>query len=268
MKFTKMQTCGNDYSYINCYEEQVRDPRKLAIKLADLNEGIGSDGLILIEPSRRADVLMTMFNRSGAKGKMYGNGVICVVKYIYEHQIIPAHRRRARIDTDAGLRDATFEVKDGIVGSVTVDMGSAVTKGRGVASNKATGEMISYEKVDIGSAHAVVFLEEGQDLPIEQAAEAVENSGIFPGGVATETIKIISPHEISMLAWETGDGETPACATGAAASVVAGKANEILSLPVLVHLAGGDLTIDIDEVTGHCFITGYAETVETGEIDI
>ena len=129
MKYTKMQACGNDYSYINCFKEYVRDPRELALKLADRNVGIGADGMILIEPSRRADVLMRMFNRSGKKGKMFGNGVICVVKYIYENQIIPAHRRRARIDTDAGLRDATFEVTDGVVESVTVDMGCAVSKG-------------------------------------------------------------------------------------------------------------------------------------------
>lgn len=268
MEYTKMQACGNDYSYINCFKEYVRDPSKLAVTLADRNVGIGSDGLILIEPSRRADALMRMFNRSGARGKMFGNGVICVVKYIYENQIIPAHRRRALIDTDVGLREATFEVADGSVTRVTVDMGSAVSKGRGVATNKATGELINYEKVDIGSAHAVVFLDKDKDLPLEQAADAVENSGIFPGGIATETVKVISPHEINMLAWETGDGETPACATGAAASVVAGKAKEVLSLPVLVHLKGGDLTIDIDEVTGHCYITGFAETIMTGEIDI
>lgn len=263
-----MQACGNDYSYINCYEEYVRDPSKLAVMLADRNVGIGSDGLILIAPSRRADVLMSMFNRSGAKGKMYGNGVICVVKYIYEHQIIPAHRRRARIDTDAGLRDATFEVEDGCVTRVTVDMGCAVSKGHGLASNRATGEMIPYEKVDIGSSHAVVFLDEDQDLPLEQAAEAIENSATFLGGVAVETVKVINSHEISMLAWETGDGETPACATGAAASVCVGKEKGILELPVLVHLAGGDLTIDINDETEHCFITGSAEYVDTGEIDI
>ena len=268
MKFTMMQACGNDYSYINCYEEYVRDPRELALRLADQNYGIGSDGMILIEPSRRADVLMRMFSRSGAQGKMFGNGVICVVKYIYEHHIIPEHRRRARIDTEAGLKDATFEVEDGSVTRVTVDMGCVESKGKGVAINKETGEKIDYEKVDIGSSHAVVFLGEGQELPIEAAAEAIEKSGTFPRGIATETVKVINSQEISMLAWETGDGETPACATGAAASVAVGYEKGILQLPVLVHLAGGDLTISADTETGHYFITGSAENGIQGEIDI
>ena len=268
MKYTKMQACGNDYSYINCFKEYVRDPRELALKLADRNVGIGADGMILIEPSRRADVLMRMFNRSGKKGKMFGNGVICVVKYIYENQIIPAHRRRARIDTDAGLRDATFEVTDGVVESVTVDMGCAVSKGSATTSIIGTGEEISYEKVDIGSSHAVVFLDEAQKLPLAQVAEAVESSATYRNGVAVETVKVINSHEINMLAWETGDGETPACATGAAASVSVGHAKGILDLPVLVHLAGGALTINIDPETEHCFITGTAENVTTGEIDV
>lgn len=268
MKFTKMQACGNDYSYINCYEEFVRDPRELALKLADRDYGIGSDGMILIEPSRRADVLMRMFSRSGAQGKMYGNGVICVVKYIYEHQLIPAHRRRARIDTEAGLKDAVFEVEDGSVTRVTVDMGCPESKGKGIAFNKETGEKIDFEKVDIGSSHAVVFLEEGQELPIGQAAEAIENSVTFLNGVATEVVKVINSHEISMLAWETGDGETPACATGAAASVAVGNAKGLLEMPVLVHLAGGDLTINANEETGHYYITGSAENGIEGEIEI
>ncbi len=263
-----MQACGNDYSYINCFKEYVRDPQKLALMLAESGDGIGSDGLILIEPSRRADAFMRMFNRQGDRGKMFGNGVICVVKYIYEHQIIPAHRRRARIDTDAGIREATFEVEDGKVSRVTVDMGCAVEKGSSLAVVRSTGEKIDYDKVDIGSSHAVVFLDEGQELPLAKAAETIENSTTFLGGVAVETVKVINPREISMLAWETGDGETPACATGAAASVAVGIAKGILELPVLVHLAGGDLTINIDPETGHCFITGSAEEEMTGEIDV
>ena len=236
--------------------------------MAETGDGIGSDGLILIEPSRRADAFMRMFNRQGDRGKMYGNGVICVVKYIYEHQIIPAHRRRARIDTDAGLRDATFEVEDGKVTNVTVDMGCAVNKGSSLAVVRTTGEKIDYEKVDIGSSHAVVFLGEDQELPIAKAAETIENSTTFLGGVAVETVKVINSHEISMLAWETGDGETPACATGAAASVSVGYEKGVLELPVVVHLAGGDLTINIDPETKHCFITGTAEEEATGEIDL
>ena len=268
MKYTKMQACGNDYSYINCFKEYVRDPQKLALQLAESGDGIGSDGLILIEPSRRADAYMRMFNRQGDRGKMFGNGIICVVKYIYENQIIPAHRRRARIDTDAGLRDATFEVEDGIVTRVTVDMGCAVSKGTSLAVVASTGEKIEYEKVDIGSSHAVVFLEEGQDLPLEKAAETIENSTTFRDGVAVETVHVINSHEISLLAWETGDGETPACATGAAASVAVGHSKGMLELPVLVHLAGGDLTININEETSHCTITGSAEIEMTGEIDV
>ena len=267
MKYTKMQACGNDYSYINCFKEYVRDPQKLALQMAETGDGIGSDGLILIEPSRRADAFMRMFNRRGDRGKMFGNGVICVVKYIYEHEIIPAHRRRARIDTDAGIREATFEVEDGKVTRVTVDMGCAVNKGSAMAVVRTTGEKIDYEKVNIGSSHAVVFLEEGQDLPISKAADTIENSTTFLGGVAVETVKVKNSHEIEMLAWETGDGETPACATGAAASVSVGLEKGILELPVTVHLAGGDLVINIDPETGHCFITGTAEEVMTGECD-
>lgn len=280
MKFTKMQACGNDYIYVNCFEERVDDPAKLAVRLSERHYGIGSDGLILIEPSACADAFMHMFNRDGSEGRMCGNGVRCVAKYIYDNGIIPEERRHAVIETRAGLRTVKLEVSGGKVSAVTVDMGLARETGRGVMETEE-GIKISYIGMDMGNPHAVIFMDENtymikavdnaldnyDSMELKPVGTRFQTDSRFPDGVNVEFIEVISRNEIRMRVWERGSGETLACGTGAAASAAAGCIAGRLDSPVLVHLAGGDITIDYDLSSGRCFMTGPAVTVFTGKID-
>ena len=290
MRFTKMQGCGNDYIYINCFEEQVDDPSSLAVRLSDRHYGIGGDGLILIEPSARADAYMHMFNLDGSEGSMCGNGIRCVAKYIYDNGIIPEDRRHAVIDTKAGLREVSFDVEDGCVTSVTVDMGKPKLVSVGPESLNLCGAELIFTAVDIGNPHAVFFLEDNPQLgdtfcdSNDLIAASYERSLLqfidikkigdilarerFPDGVNSEFISISSRGEIFFRVWERGSGETLACGTGAAASVFAGIMADKIDDEVLVHLAGGDLLIRYDRATGKCFTTGPAEDVFTGYIGV
>lgn len=291
MKFTKMQACGNDYVYINRFEEQVDDPVSLAVKLSDRHYGIGSDGLILIEPSPCADAFMHMFNLDGSEGRMCGNGVRCVAKYIYDNGIIPEDRRYAVIETRAGIRTVELEITDGCVSAVTVDMGQALETGRGCMT-VSDDLKLSYIGMDIGNPHAVVFMDEnaamaaeyGRQSPaagsegdvgtaydtmeLKTAGMTFQRSHEFPGGVNVEFIEVLGRSEIKMRVWERGSGETLACGSGAAAAAAAGIITGRLDSPVLVHLAGGDITIDYDKTTGSCFMTGPAVKVFEGYIEI
>ncbi|MBQ3292513.1 MAG: diaminopimelate epimerase [Mogibacterium sp.] len=289
MRFTKMQGCGNDYIYVNCFEEKISDPSALAVRLSDRHYGIGSDGLILIEPSAKADAYMHMFNIDGSEGRMCGNGVRCVTKYIYDHALIHPDRRNAVIDTLSGLKEVSFDVCGERVSSVTVDMGIPQLTGLHTETVMICGKDIRFTGVDTGNPHAVVFLEDNNvslepfskcetisgdlrsflaGLGIEKPGRAMEQSERFPDGVNTEFICIVSRKEICMRVWERGSGETLACGTGATASVYAGIMLGRLEKEVLVHLKGGDLVIRYDEQTGRCYMTGPAVEVFTGDIQI
>ena len=289
MRFTKMQGCGNDYIYVNCFEEKIDDPAALAVRLSDRHYGIGSDGLILIEPSEKADAYMHMFNADGSEGRMCGNGIRCVAKYIYDHALIHPDRRHAVIDTLSGLKEVRFAVCEKKVTSVTVDMGIPHLTGSHAETVSICGKAVRFIGVDNGNPHAVVFLEDNivplklfakgedtsadlrpylADLDIEEPGTAMEQSERFPDGVNTEFICFVSRKEICMRVWERGSGETFACGTGATASVYAGIMTGRLENEVLVHLKGGDLVIRYDEQTGKCYMTGPAEEVFTGDIRI
>lgn len=289
MRFTKMQGCGNDYIYVNCFEEKIDDPSALAVRLSDRHYGIGSDGLILIEPSQKADAYMHMFNNDGSEGRMCGNGIRCVAKFIYDHALIDPDRRHAVIDTLSGLKEVSFDVCEEKVFSVTVDMGVPCLTGPDAETVTICGKDIRFTGVDTGNPHAVVFLEDNTvplksftkdenisedlrsylaNLRIEETGRVMEKSERFPDGVNTEFICIVSRKEICMRVWERGSGETLACGTGATASVYAGIMLGRLENEVLVHLKGGDLVIGYDEQTGRCFMTGPAEEVFTGDIQI
>ncbi len=273
MKFTKMQGCGNDYIYVNCFEESVPDPSKAAIKLSDRHYGIGSDGLILIEPSDHADAYMHMFNLDGSEGSMCGNGIRCVAKYLYDHNLIPEDRRHAVIDTKAGARVVMLDVEDHKVSSVTVDMGIPELTGQCMEEIFIDGRRMRFTGVDIGNPHAVVFLDETydyglDDLPLESIGPFFEQNGRFRDGVNTEFISIINRSEIRLRVWERGSGETLACGTGAAASTFAGIRNGLLDNKVKVHLLGGDLEISYDEETGHCLMSGPAAEVFSGCVEL
>ena len=279
MKFTKMQGCGNDYIYVNCFEETVNDPSKVSIKVSDRHFGIGSDGLIMIMPSEVADFRMRMINADGSEGKMCGNGIRCVGKYVYDNGL--TDKTDISVETLSGIKYLNFTVEDGKVKSVRVDMGAPIIEAKLVpAVSPSNSERIIDEKilvngkeynatcVSMGNPHCIIYVEDTKSINLEEIGPYFEKHTMFPEKVNTEFIKVISRSEVDMRVWERGSGETFACGTGACASVVASVLNGLTDNKVLVHLLGGDLGIEYDTLKNTVFMTGPAEIVCTGEIDI
>lgn len=273
MRFTKMQGCGNDYVYVNCFSEQVDHPEELAKKIADRHYGVGGDGLILIEPSAKADAFMHMFNLDGSEGNMCGNGIRCVAKYIYDHGMIPKDRTEATIDTRSGLKNIKLYTKDGKMEQATVDMGEVTLTSSLPESITVHGMNLSFIGIDVGNPHAVYFLQDNPQLNVSKVSDLdfslygkdFECHPRFPQKVNSEFIEVISRDEINFRVYERGSGETLACGTGATAAVAAGYMAGYLDREVLVHLVGGDLKIQYDEATGHAYMTGPAVSVFTGD---
>jgi diaminopimelate epimerase len=277
MKFTKMQGCGNDYVYVDCTKELIYNIPDTAIKVSDRHFGIGSDGLILIRPSQIADFCMDMYNNDGSSGKMCGNGIRCVAKYVYDYGL--TDKKQLRIETLSGVKVLNLTVEDGKVTWVTVDMGAPITQAAliPVISEKellikepiTVGDQ-NYEItcVSMGNPHAIVFVEDTDSLPLEVIGPKFEHHEIFPERVNTEFIKVIDRSHIKMRVWERGSGETLACGTGACASVVACILNGYTDHEVTVSLLGGDLRVRYDEKQNTVFMTGPAVTVFEGEIEL
>ena len=266
MKFTKMHGAGNDYVYVNCFEETVEDPAGTAIKVSDRHFGIGSDGLILICPSETCDVRMRMFNADGSEGKMCGNGARCVGKYAYDHGI--CRKDTITMESLGGVKVLKIHAEDGICRSVTVDMGKAALTGpvpEKITVNGTEQEMIA---VDVGNPHAVYYVssrEELSGLDLEKIGPGYEHHPRFPEGVNSEFIYVEDPENLYMRVWERGSGETLACGTGATASAYATMISGRCSREVTMHLLGGDLQIRLGD-DGHLFMTGPAVEVFSGEI--
>ncbi len=266
-----MQGCGNDYVYVDCFSETVTEPEKLARRIADRHFGVGGDGLILIEPSDKADAFMHMFNADGSEGLMCGNGVRCVAKYLYDHAHVPPERRRVRVDTRAGVREIALRAENGRAVELTVDMGTPVLTGGLSEPIELAGLSLRFTGVDIGNPHAVYFLEDNpalgtarvSELPLARLGPAFETAPCFPNGVNSEFVELVSPREINFRVWERGSGETLACGTGASAAVYAGIRAGKLQNEVLVHLLGGDLRVRYAD--GRCYLSGGAEEVFAGE---
>ncbi len=278
MKFTKMQGCGNDYVYVNCFSESVKDPSALAVKIADRHFGVGGDGLILIEPSDKADAYMHMFNLDGSEGNMCGNGIRCVAKYIYDHGIIPCDRDEAVIDTKSGLKKIKLYTDNGKMTHATVDMGIAKLTSELPEDITVHGMHLRFIGIDVGNPHAIYFLSDNPELNVSEVSDLdfllyghdFETHERFPEKVNSEFIKIISETEIDFRVWERGSGETLACGTGATASVAAGcMAGKLKAdTEVTVHLIGGDLKIKYESATGRCFMTGPAAEVFSGDFPV
>lgn len=276
MKFTKMQGCGNDYIYVNCFNENVENPESAARFLSDRHFGIGADGLILIKPSKTADCKMEMYNLDGSLGAMCGNGIRCVGKYVYDYKIL--NKTCITVETESGIKYLTLEIKDKKVHMVTVDMGEPITKPSEVpvisdleivreVPLKINEKEYSITCISMGNPHAIIFAEDTQSLNLLEEGPLFEKHSMFPNGVNTEFVQIIDKHTINMRVWERGSGETLACGTGACASVYACILNGKTKDEVLVHLLGGDLTIRYDRTSNHIFMTGPAVMVFEGEID-
>ena len=276
LPFTKMHGISNDYVYVNTFSTAVDDPPSLARRLSERRTGIGSDGLILICPSPTAHARMEMYNADGSRGAMCGNGIRCVGKYVYDHGL--ARDNPLEIDTDSGLKVLFLELEDSSVTRVTVDMGEPILDGRRIPLAKP-GQMIdqplavdgtAYQVtcVSMGNPHCVTFVEDVEPLALETLGPKFEHHPFFPDRVNTEFIQVVSPTELSMRVWERGSGETWACGTGACAAAVAAMLTSRTERRVSVHLRGGDLDIEWRPADGHVYMTGAAEEVFEGTIEV
>lgn len=267
MKFTKMQGCGNDYVYINCFEEKIENPAELAIKMSNRHFGVGSDGLVLILPAEKEDFTMRMFNSDGSESEMCGNAIRCVGKYVFDRGL--TKKQEVSINTLAGIKYLKLMLKDGVVDSVTVDMGEPILSAEKipVISNKhpVIGEEISaidkkflFTCVSMGNPHAVTFVSNVKDYSIEKYGKVIEIDEHFPKKTNVEFVEAVSKNRIKMRVWERGTGETLACGTGTCAAVVASVLNDICERETSVELLGGELFIEWREKDNHVYMTGPA----------
>lgn len=279
MKFTKMHGIGNDYVYVNCFQETVKDPCAVAKFVSDRHFGIGSDGLILIKPSDIADCEMDMYNLDGSQGAMCGNGIRCVAKYVYDYGIV--NKTNISVATKSGIKYLDLTVKDGKVSTVKVNMGSPILTAKQIpvvseteevldAPIEVNGDVYRFTAVSMGNPHAIVYMDDVEHLEIEKIGPAFESHVFFPDRVNTEFVKVIDNHTVQMRVWERGSGETLACGTGACAVAVASILNGHVdgTQPVTVKLLGGDLEIFWDRDDNLVYMTGPAATVFDGEIDL
>lgn len=274
--FTKMHGTGNDYVYINAFEEEIENAEELAVRVSDRHFGIGSDGLILVAPSETADCRMIMYNADGSEGAMCGNGIRCVAKYAYEHGIVK--ESHISIETKSGIKDLELTVEDGTVTYVKVNMGKAVLRpeeipvlaeGEDFVASPLTvaGKDYTVTCVSMGNPHCVVFTSGIDDLDLEKTGPLFENHEMFPDRINTEFVEVIDGHTIRMRVWERGSGETISCGTGTCAAVVAAVLNGYCRRgeEIEVQIRGGKL-YDTYMENGEVFMRGPAVTVFDGEL--
>lgn len=274
MKFTKMQGIGNDYVYVNCFQEEVKNPSELAIKVSERHFGIGSDGLILIKPSDVADFEMDMYNADGSRGMMCGNGIRCVGKYVYDYGL--TDKTSITVNTLSGIKYLDLTVVDDKAVEIRVNMGAPILETKEIPmiceKKQAIQEPIIVEgktyhvtAVSMGNPHAVTYMDDIDHLDIETIGPKFEHHPCFPARVNTEFVKIIDEHTVKMRVWERGSGETWACGTGACAVAVSSILNGYTKDEVTVKLLGGDLKIFWDRKENLVYMTGPAEVVFDGE---
>jgi diaminopimelate epimerase len=278
MKFTKMHGAGNDYIYFNCLEQSIENPEELSIRLSDRHFSVGGDGIVLICPSDVADVKMRMFNADGSEGKMCGNAIRCVAKYIYDRGI--STKELIKVETLSGTKQILVSVEEGKVKQAKVDMGKAaglfhdeITIPQGQGSFLTNFPLLmgdttwAITTVSMGNPHCVVFLPEVAGLDLPKIGPSFERHPFFPQQINTEFVRVISPDVLEMRVWERGSGETLACGTGACAAVVAAILNGYCkeNTDVTVRLLGGELTIRVTDET--VYMTGNAVEVFTGEVE-
>ncbi len=277
LTFTKMHGCGNDYVYFNCFEQTIDNPHELSKKLSDRRFGVGGDGIILICPSDVADAKMRMFNLDGSEGKMCGNGIRCVGKYLYDNNL--ARKNRISVETLSGIKTLEVLDKDGKAELLTVNMGPAEFESSKIPAKMDAPTIINREAtfgekkykitcVSMGNPHCVVFCEDINSLNLEKIGPEFENSELFPEKVNTEFVEIIDEKNLSMRVWERGSGETLACGTGACAVVAAAVANGICKKndDITVKLRGGILKIKYTDSA--VYMTGSAEKVFEGVVEV
>ena len=274
-----MQGIGNDYIYIDCTKEEILSPEEIApfaIQFSDRHFGIGSDGVILIKPSDKGDFFMDMYNADGSRGKMCGNGIRCVAKYVYDKGL--TEKTDLAIETLSGVKQISITVVDGKAVSVTVNMGKPILETELIPVlwsdknlfNEAIavgGKLYNITAVSMGNPHAVVYVKDVETLPLDKMGPLFEKHKLFPESVNTEFVEIIDRTHLRMRVWERGSGETMACGTGACATVVASVINGFSDRKATVILNGGELHISWREDTGDVIMEGPAEISFEGEVD-
>ena len=284
MKFVKMEGCGNDYVYINGFEEKIENKPDFVRKLSDRHFYIGSDGVIFINPSDKADFEMEMWNADGTRAEMCGNGIRCVAKYVYDFGL--TDKTKLTIESFGKIKYITIFLKDGKADMIEVDMGEPILEAKEIPvvsdNEKVISETINvlgndYKMtcVSMGNPHAVVFMDDYKDqlgdietFDIETIGPAFENHERFPKRVNAEFVKIIDRKTVRMRVWERGTGETLCCGTGCCATATACILNGLTDDEVTVNVTGGKVIIRWDKQTGHLFMTGPARVSFVGEIDI
>ena len=288
MRFTKMEGAGNDYIYFDCMSDTTGELQEKIIphieKLSDRHFGIGGDGVVLICPSKVADARMRMYNIDGSEGKMCGNATRCIGKFLYDNGYVK--NTTCTLETLSGIKIINLKLENGKVTGATVNMGKQITNPKDIPMNL---DLIKpgYEKqvvampyvidgkeylitgVSMGNPHNIIFMDENVlNLDLEKMGPKFENDPIFPERVNTEFINVIGPNELRMRVWERGSGETLACGTGSCAVGVASILNKKVdpNKPILIHLIGGDLVIEVKE--DGVFMTGPAAVAFTGEVEI
>ena len=278
MKFTKMQGAGNDYVYVNCFVENVADPRQTAIQVSNRNFGVGSDGLILIMPSEKADVRMRMFNSDGSESEMCVNGIRCVAKYAYDHGIVT----KTEITAETGAGILTLQLVpggDGKIEKVRVNMGPPRLTRAEIPMTGDTSAQVVDQPLSIldrifritcasmGNPHCVIFVDDVENFPVTTYGPLIENHELFPRRTNVEFVQVISRSEVRQRTWERGAGETLACGTGSSAVTAACVLNGLTDRKILNHLSGGDLEMEWAG-DGNIYMTGPAVEVFSGEIEL
>ena len=277
MKFTKMHGIGNDYVYVNCFEESVKNPAEVSKFVSDRHFGIGSDGLILISPSAIADFRMNIYNADGSQAEMCGNGISCVAKYVYDYGL--TDKTEISVETLAGIKYLRLQVENGKVASVEVNMGAPILEPKEIpvaveespvvnVPVEVKGKIYHMTCVSMGNPHAIIFMNNVKDLDIEAIGPYFENHTVFPKRTNTEFVEVLDRNTVNMRVWERGSDETLACGTGACATTVACILNDKTENEVTVHLLGGDLKIRWDREANQVYMTGPATVVFDGEITL
>lgn len=277
MKFTKMHGIGNDYVYVNCFEESVKNPEEVSKFVSDRHFGIGSDGLILISPSAIADFRMNIYNADGSQAEMCGNGIRCVAKYVYDYGL--TDKTEISVETLAGIKYLRLQVENGKVASVEVNMGAPILEPKEIPVTveespvvnvpvEVKGKIYHMTCVSMGNPHAIIFMNNVKDLDIAAIGPYFENHTVFPKRTNTEFVEVLDRNTVNMRVWERGSDETLACGTGACATTVACILNDKTENEVTVHLLGGDLKIRWDREANQVYMTGPATVVFDGEITL
>ncbi len=277
VKFTKMQGAGNDYVYVDCTREMIRDINETAKKISDRHFGVGSDGLVLICPSNKADFTMNMYNSDGTQAEMCGNAVRCVGKYVHDRGL--TDKTEVAIETLAGIKYLKLNTENGEVKTVRVNMGAPELNPANIPIDsklerfiqepvEVGGKIYKVTGVSMGNPHAVTFVDDTDSIEIEKIGPMFENHKLFPRRINTEFAQIVDRHTVKMRVWERGAGETLACGTGACATMAACILSGLTDDEADIVLIGGTLHIEWNREDGNIYMTGPAEFVFDGEITV